>query len=142
MKEGITLEYLHVSPFKRTESGVISVDMSYPMRYCAVDHGNKIAIDIENKLQYDFVETISTLYIINNVFKNLKEGTRVAIAPEYKIFNDAAVLNNYNKIKEQLEKGIKFKNGNDFLSNEEYLKTVKKEEEKTYKIKKIGSKRK
>ena len=148
MKERFEIKELHICSFKLQKTGVHPELEKYPQRLCVIDNERGKAIDIKHELEYDYIETMSGLYLINSSIDKIKENKRAAIFPiiTYLSMIDEKDLLRAKRIITFLESGKKYADGNTVLSNEEYLKQVQKEEDndknKSNKTKKIGKKQK
>ena len=149
MNERFQIAELHICTFS-FENNFISPDLeNYPRRICVIDKQNKIVIDINHKLKYDYIETISGLYFINESMKKIKDGRRSAIFPSTIFLDDIKdkkILESAKKIIEGLKSEKQYTDGNEFLNNEQYLKKVKeekndKQKEKTKKLENLFTKR-
>lgn len=96
-----------------------------PTRTCVIDDEKGIVIDIEHNLKYDYIKTMNGTFISSDSIRKLKEGKRAAIIPidPIDIPSDKRILA-YDIIK-KLESGEEFKDGNEVLSNDEYLASLK-----------------
>lgn len=144
-KNKIRIAKIHICSFERVSSKDFKFNTEkYPERLCVIDENNKIAVDVETKHQYPYVETTSTLHFINNMYINqINEGQRVAcfgyviILPTHDL--SSKELDECNKIINLLKQGKNFKDGNKELTNEEYLEMINNSKHET-KIKKIRKK--
>ena len=145
MGERFFVREIHVCPFDRTDIGKLRPNLEeYPTRYCVIDKEKQIAIDIELKLKYDYIETISWLHFVNQSYEKIKEDKRVAVYP-YKLIND----NDFDlveaiKIINKLKKGYEYPDGNELYNNEKYLEYINEEKIKkdNRKTKKLGKRKK
>lgn len=145
MGERFFVKQIHICPFDRTDLGKLSPKINeYPARYCIIDEEKQIAIDIELKLKYDYVETISWLNFINQSYEKIQDDKRVAVCP-YRLMND----NDFDlveaiKIINNLKNGYEYPDGNETYNNQQYLEYIalEKAKEEKLRIKKIGKKRK
>ncbi|MBQ9072112.1 MAG: hypothetical protein IJY25_03035 [Bacilli bacterium] len=148
MKERYDVQEVHICPFEFEKTGIRPELEKYPRRLCVFDNERKKVIDINNKLEYDYIETISGLYLINSSIEKIKESKRVAIFPTVTFLSDldSKTLSKAQAIIKYLESGKKYPDGNTALNNEQYLEKVKEEEkslkQKLSKVKKIGKIRK
>lgn len=128
--EKYTVTHVNICPLNICEYGVKPNLNEYPeTRLCVIDNENLIAVDVEHELKYEFIETMSGLYLINRTSKDLNSGKRYAIFP-YVVFGIGREnLNKADKIIEKLENGFNFPDGNEELSNEKYLAVLSKKEE-------------
>ena len=131
MGERFFVREIHICPFDRTDIGKLKPNLAdYPARYCVIDMEKQIAIDIELKLKYDYIETVSWLHFVNQSYKKIKGDKRVAVYP-YKLIND----NNFDlieavQIMNQLKNNYEYPDGNEELNNEQYLKLIKEDIQK------------
>ena len=128
MSERYSINPIHICTFEKFENGIRPNLEEFPdVRLCVIDHELNKAIDVEHELQYDYLETMSSLYFINESSKKLKENKRAAIIPVVLLNCSVEELNKAKTIIEKLEVGYKFDDGNEELSNEEYLKRISEE---------------
>lgn len=131
---------MHICAFERTETTTLKTDLNmYPKRICVLDKKNNIVIDVLTLHKYEYIKTINMKYCIAGFKKQeIRPGRRVAcFENEIVLLNlDSKTIKLCNKIIELLERNILFKDGNDELSNEDYLKMIdcKKNKLKTEKI--------
>ena len=130
MDKDYVITELYICTFDLSREKIISPNLDYPTRFCVLDKKRKIAVDIEHELQYDYIETISRLYFVENAAKKIKNNLRAAIFPYHMPYKENDINIKGYKIIEQLKKGVIFQDGNDALSNEDYLNLVKKEKPK------------
>lgn len=133
MKERFSINEIHICTFERINNLFKPNLNEYPLRFCVVDKSNGIVIDIEHELKYDYVETVSGLYFINESMKKIRDNKRAAIFPMTLIDIDEDIRKRANNIINRLKSGEEFKDGNDVLGNEEYLNIVAKEKNGTQK---------
>lgn len=125
--ERFLVAQMFICPFViRDDKGIVP-DLNYPLRFCVIDKERKIVVDIKNKLKYDYVETISMLYFINDSLKKIRNNKRVGVFPVLPIPIDLEINELSNDIITKLENSEDFKEGNEVLSNEEYLKSIENE---------------
>ena len=125
-----TFEF-YICTFKIKENGVVPNITDYPYRrLCVVDNKRKKVIDIEHELEYDYIETMSQLYFINESSKKIKENKRAAIFPVIVLSLKLDQRKKVSSIINKIENGYQFPDGNDVLSNQEYLNSFKKEKSK------------
>ena len=135
---------MHICSFER-KNGILVFDMNkYPERTCVFDKKNKIIIDVETFHQYPYVRVLNhqMFYDIEEV-KTLRPDKRVGCM-EYATFDfyyDEKTLKRCARIIKMLKQGKIFPNGNDELTNEEYLAVINRNKN-VQKTKKIGGKRK
>jgi len=126
MSSNYGVEMLYICPFIRLSGLNIVPNLEYPERLCAIDKQKGFAIDVKTNLKYDYLETLSRLYV-GSIIEKTKDGRRVAIPAR---FCDVKSDKDYKialKVINQLESGKDFPNGNDVLNNEEYLFLVQNE---------------
>jgi len=139
---------IHICNFEKKED-FLKVNLNkFPERLCIIDEKNDIAVDVETKHQYPYIRTVSMMYFLNDTeVKKIKIGKRFACF-EY-FFLTLSGLNSEElieckKIIESLKKGIKYPDGNDMLTNEQYLELINenKIQKQSNKILKKSKKRK
>lgn len=136
MKDKYTINEINICTFRFNKQGRISPNLNeYPQaRLCVIDTENKIAIDVIHRLKYDYIETLSRLYFMNEASKKIKENKRAAIFPYSLIHIDRSDMKKAKKIINELENGYSFCDGNEVYNNEEYLELLEKENHKKAKI--------
>ena len=137
MEDGFFITEMYICTFSKVGELLKPNINEYPMRFCVLDDVNKIAIDIESGLKYDYVETMSMLYFINNSYLKIKDNKRVAIFPIKLIDIEPDMETKAHKIIKKLKNGVEFDDGNEVLDNESYLKSVTKKQKEKVKVKKI-----
>ena len=135
---------MHICSFER-KNGILTFDMEkYPERLCVFDKNKKIVIDVETWHKYPYIRVLNgqSFYDITDV-KMLTPNNRVACMEYATFIHDLEkdVLEKCQKVIKLLQKGHEFPNGNEMLSNEDYLKFINNKENNV-KTKKIGRKRK
>lgn len=145
MSEKYTIEMLYICPLVHLSGLNIVPDLQFPPRLCVVDREMGIAIDVRTKLKYDYLETLSRLYI-GATMEKAKGQSRIGIPA---MFCDVKSETDYKKalrLIEQLKLGKTFPNGNEVLSNKEYLFLVENENDNEKindtKTKKLGKRKK
>lgn len=128
---------LYICPFNFLSSINIIPDLNYPPRLCVVDKKKKIAIDIENRLKYDYLQTTSRLYS-NSIKDKITNSKRVAIPALFCVNTTKTFYRKCIKIMKDLDDGVFFADGNEVLNNEEYFKYILKNDNSGKKVKKIG----
>lgn len=129
-KNKVRIAEIHICSFEKTDGkGFKFNTMKYPERLCVIDENKGIAIDVETEHQYQYVGVTSTLHFVNEMHINkIKEGQRVACFEYYMILPSSNIsleqLNKCRDIINLLERGVIFKDGNQELSNEEYLNMI------------------
>lgn len=143
MKERYELCELQICPFEHLNLNdspcLRPMRNDYPYRLCILDKNNSIAIDVNTKYAYDFIE-MSTIHFYGMSYKKIQGENRYAIlklsaGSMCEVDND--ILIKAQDIRKQLEMGKEFENGN-VIDNETYLNLIN--HEMTYK--KIKSRRK
>ncbi len=128
MSKEYQVNQVNICPFKIMERGFKPLLNEYPTaRLCVIDKEQGIAIDVNHELKYDFLESSSMLYLLNGASKKIKENKRVAVNSivNFGLSNEEqAKVDNVIK---KLEIGYEFEDGNDVLSNEEYLKKIEED---------------
>ena len=137
MEDGFFITEMYICTFSKVGELLKPNINEYPMRFCVLDDVSKIAIDIESGLKYDYVETMSMLYFINNSYLKIKDNKRVAVFPTKLIDIEPNIKNEAHKIIAKLKNGVEFNDGNEVLDNENYLKSVTKKQKEKVKVKKI-----
>lgn len=127
------IDLLYICPFMCLDNINIVPDLGYPPRLCVVDKVNKIAIDIENRLKYNYIDRVRRLKA-NDIKDKIADDKRVAIPALYCLNTTEIFYDQCLEIVKNLEKGMYFKDGNTELNNEEYLKSVTENK----KVKKLG----
>ena len=135
---------MHICSFER-KNGVLTFDMNkYSERLCVHDKKNKIVIDVETKHQYPYVRVLNmqTFYDMDEV-KMLTPDKRVGcmeyVTVIFELNKEQLIA--CKKIISLLKKGKSFPNGNEVLSNEQYLEVINNSKS-VVKTKKIERKRK
>lgn len=132
--ERFLVTHIYICPFiKKGEN--LSLDLSYPERLCVIDLDQGIAIDVENELMYEYIETISMLYFINGSIDKIKLGKRQAVVPFHPININEEKMEKANNIINRIKNGEEFKDGNDVLDNKQYLEYINAEQKKLTKAK-------
>lgn len=127
-----SISEVHVCPFERTKDGFVKPMLNeYPTRWCVIDKTNSIAIDIKLGVRYNYIPTMSGLYILNGASKFIKDDKRAAIISYYNVGRDLDMIEQANSIIEKLKNDYVFIDGNALYSNEEYLKHLEQEREET-----------
>ena len=136
MNERFSIKEVFLLPLTFSSMEYLKLDFDYPTRVCVIDNKEKIAIDIQMGLKYDYIETQSKLFIFNEYVDKIKENKRVAMGT---IKNISSIDENLIKLGKSIIKKIEnkklFIDGNDVLSNEEYLKIVNNDQNDKSKIK-------
>ena len=135
---------IHICNFERN-NGILSFNTKkYPERLCVHDKKNNFVIDVETGHKYPYVRVLNMqyFYYIDDV-KSLTENTRVACMEYVTTICDLTKeqLRECKNTIKLLQMGKLFIDGNQVLSNEQYLEMINNKE-KTNKTKKIVRKRK
>ena len=120
--------WLQICPFDKINNGVLKPNREdYPYRLCVLDRQNSIAIDVKTEFSYNYILT-STVYFLNEESKKIEQGKRYAIMELHLSILEIEKEDylHANLIVNKLKYGKEFINGN-FISNEEYLKNIKNE---------------
>lgn len=112
-----------ICPFSITENDKIKLDnQEYPCRLCILDEAKKIIVDVEHKLKYPYVNRFDLVELEQN------KGKRVGFI-QYNFLElnklNSEELKNCVEVVKLLNKNYNFKDGNEELTNEDYLKAVK-----------------
>ena len=120
---------MHICTLDEVGNGYIKPNLNeYPeTRLCVVDSDKGIVVDVLHQLQYDYIETINRLYLINKLRSKIKDNKRIAIFPYKLICMSREESYKVEDIINKLKNGYKFCDGNDVYNNEEYLNELKKE---------------
>ena len=130
MNDRFLVKKMYICPFIKWESGgILPNKIDYPARWCVIDTEQKIVIDIKDELKYDYMETVSMIYFLEESLEKIKENKRAAIHPTNFAY-DKEMLLKAGPIIEHLKNGYEFVDGNDFYNNEAYLEHIKQEDEK------------
>ena len=118
---------MHICSFERRNGGLVFDMNKYPERLCVFDKKNKFVIDVETCHQYPYVRVLyqQMFYDIEEV-KSLTPDKRVGCM-EYATFDfdyDEKTLKRCMNIIKLLKNGKIFPNGNEELTNEEYLAVI------------------
>ncbi len=120
------IKSMYICPFDFSKENFVVQREGYPMRFCVLDTDKKIAVDILHGLKYDYLETLSGLYILSDYITQIKNGERYAAFPEQSNGPDNITFSKALDIIKKLKAGGKFENGNEVLSNDEYLNLITK----------------
>ena len=126
MEDRFKIEEIHICPVQKIGNS-FKPNLEYPARLCVIDEEKEIAIDIETRLQYDYVKTISRLYFISQSYEKIKGDRRVAIFPLSTLILDEKYRVEGNFIIDQLKNGVEFQDGNEVFNNEQYLEYLNQE---------------
>ena len=133
---------MHICSFER-KNGILLFDMNkYPERLCVHDKKNKIIIDVETGHKYPYVRVLNmqSFYNVEEI-KDLTQDKRVGCM-EYAtciVELNKETLKSCKNIIKLLQDGKCFPDGNEILSNEQYLEMIN-ESKNNEKTKKIGKK--
>lgn len=111
------------------EDGIIKSNLNeFPQtRLCVINKEAGFAIDVRHELKYDFLETVSGLYFVSRAIDKINGNKRVAVFPLVNLGLTEEERVMVNNIIKKLEAGCEFIDGNDALSNDEYLKVLELE---------------
>lgn len=119
-----------ICTFDITENKKIKLNIQgYPCRLCIIDEIKKIIVDVEHKLKYQYINKFDLIELEKN------KGKRIGFI-QYNFLElnklSSEELKNCVDVVKLLNQDYNFKDGNQEMSNEEYLKIVKlpKNEEK------------
>ena len=127
-KEKYTINKVMLCTFEWRDDKSIRVNSeNYPDRWCVIDNENNIAIDIKMGLKYDFIPTFSGLYLASKTATLIKENRRAAIHPCVSLEYDDGILEKGRNIISNLEKGYKYKDGNEVFNQTEYFEELELE---------------
>lgn len=121
---------IHICNFEKKDD-CLKVNLNdFPERLCVIDNKNDVVIDVETKHKYPYIRTISMMYFLNEMeAKKITIGKRVACF-EYSFLSlsrlNSKELIECEKIIESLKQGIQYPDGNDILTNEQYLALINK----------------
>ena len=134
---------LRICPFNMLGGINILPDLNYPARLCVLDREKGFAIDVETGLKYDYLETISRLYI-DSMASKIFNSRRVAIPCKLNCNTVKINKRKASKIIIGLSQDEEFLDGNLVLDNEKYLETIngKNETVKKYKLLQLKKKAK
>ncbi|MDO4962598.1 MAG: hypothetical protein Q4E75_00635 [bacterium] len=119
---------IYICPFIFVnEINVLPNFSDYPVRNCVIDKEKNIVIDIETEQQYDFLPTVSRLFVLTKFKDKIKDGKRVGVKGMPSKTFTLDEIEKSKKIIKRLQNGEKFIDGN-LISNEDYLKLISKEE--------------
>ena len=98
--ESIKLSSAFICKIKSHENGTFFLNEEAPSRLCVIFLKKGIAIDVEDKLEYRYLESKSGLYITNKIIEEDLIGKRVALFADNKSLNEIKDLETLNYIKE------------------------------------------
>lgn len=124
--------WVQICPFEKLENGILKPNRDeYPYRLCVIDKKTDCVVDVKTHHKYDHIHT-SLIYFLQEESKKIIAGKRYAINElQSSIFlvSDED-LKNAEEIIYRLDNNIGFVEGNDILSNEQYLEKIKEENDK------------
>ena len=139
---------IKITNFIILEDGLVKFDLTYPDRVCILDNEREIVVDIDHKLEYDYIKISPNNQLLKSSYNKIKQNKRAAIHSVPKYLNSTE-QKKVNEIIEYLKEGGQYTNGNLVLNNEQYLERIAKEifeqqkkklnNENPQKVKKIGS---
>ena len=130
---------MHICGFEESKNGVISYLSKYPVRVCVVDRKRGRVVDIETMHEYPYVKVINLTYLSDSNVK-LEAGKRYACVEYATIISlelNSDELNKCNSVIKQLKQGYCFKDGNEELTNEEYLEMINSVQKTNKLVKKL-----
>ena len=140
MNERFKITNALICPVHLNEEENLKLHKDYHLRLCVIDLQNNIAVDVEHELQYIFIRTMSGLYYKSIVASQNINNKRVVLRecdPMFGGTNDYDLMLKAREIKNNLKNGKRYPDGNEVLSNEEYLALLNKEKTQTKEKKKI-----
>lgn len=143
MKNKYKIKEMHICKFEK-EKGLLNFDLNkYPSRICILDKQTGRVIDVETKHQYPYLKITNMSYLLQENKKEDIDINKRYACLEYATLLysqlDSRMLNSCEEIINLLNSGYEFPNGNDELTNEQYLEMVnsnKKTENQVKKFKK------
>ena len=148
MEERFEIIESNITNFIIIEEGVVKFDLAYPKRVCVLDREREIVVDINHKLEYDYIRFSPNNQLMKASYNKIKQNQRAAIY-DIKKYLSGEEQKKANEIIEYLKSGGEYTNGNLVLNNEQYLERIEKdnvEKQKDklnrkipQKVKKIGS---
>ena len=135
---------MHICSFERKDGMLVFDINKYPERLCVYDKQNKIVIDVETGHKYPYVRILHMRDIYHREDASMLTPNKRVGCMEYTTFIDNIEKEQLKKCKNiirSLQNGKTFPDGNQILSNEQYLEMINNIE-KGEKSKKIGGKRK
>ena len=127
MNQRFTVTDVFICPIHYKGNDSFEPDFDYPKRRCVVDRERGIVVDVKTKLKYDYIETMSFIYFLNESHKKIKNDKRVGIYALQKISPITDNLKEIEEIITRLKNGEDFVDGNDVLDNKQYLESIKEE---------------
>lgn len=142
MNNRFSLTHLYICPFEIHEDRKYPNIIDYPIRFCVLDNEQQVAYDVDLEIKYDFIPTVSGNNFVDGSEKKIVGNKRFAIYPlDYLYLNQKMVKQAFKLIK-KLEKGYKLIDGNEVMSNSEYLLLMQKEQQNLKNSNNFGKKRK
>lgn len=129
MNERFFITQIRICTFTRTGEKTILPNYEYPERICVVDNESKVAIDILDEIQYDYIETINMRHFKNKSNERIKDNKRAAIFPVRLLSIDDEYLKKAVKIVKKIQSGYRFLDGNAVYNNDEYLQHIQIQQE-------------
>ena len=128
MNNGYEIKEMHICKFEK-EQGIFKSDLNiYPSRLCILDKKNNRVIEVETRHQYPYLKFINMSYLNGDSKKEDIYINKRYACNEYAslLFSklDSNTLNKCKKIIDLLNSGYQFPNGNDELTNEQYLEMI------------------
>ena len=126
------VSWLQICPFERLKSGLLKPNREdYPYRLCVVDKKSGNVIDVKTNNSYKYIHT-SSIYFMHEEAKKIIDGKRYAIrelqSSMFSISEEDLKL--AREIINKLNNNIDFVDGNEVLSNEQYLEIIKEKNNK------------
>ena len=115
INDSIKLSSAFICKIKSHENGIFFLNEDAPCRLCLILLDEGVAIDVEDKLEYRYLETKSGLYITNKIIEEDLIGKRVALFAVNKSLSEIKDLETLNYIKEiikEVSMGKRYKNAN------------------------------
>ena len=122
-KLNIKLSSAFICEIESYTNGGFNLNSNAPSRLCVIIPDREIAIDVEDKLEYKYLESKSGLYLTNKVLNENLIGKRVALfAAEKSIteIKDVKTLDYIKKIIKELNSGKLYPNANDVYHKEQF----------------------
>ena len=143
MKNRYEIREMHICKFEN-KNGLLTSDLNvYPSRLCILDKTNRIVIDVETGHKYPYLKITNMSYLNGDSKRENIDINKRYSCLEYAslLYSqlDSRMLNKCEEIIKLLNNGHEFPNGNDELTNEQYLEMLnsnKKTKNKEKKFKK------
>lgn len=113
---------------------------NYVIRKCVVDEEQSIAIDMEDKLKYDYVKTINGRYFVEKSSEKIELGKKIAVFPVSIILSSDELLVAQSII-EELKSGKDFTDGNKVIYINDYVDSNKNSKQKRIEFRKNKGKK-